>query len=426
MTAITIPYKFIPRQYQLPLFKAFDEGYKRMLVVWHRRAGKDLSIINLLMKGAIKRVGAYYYFFPTYKQGKKILWKGMTGEGRRFLDYIPERLVYKKNETDMSVELVNGSVIQIIGTDNIDSIVGTNPVGCVFSEYSLQNPKAWDFMRPVLSENGGWAVFNYTPRGKNHGYDLYEYAKENKKWFVSLLTVDITKAISKEVIDEERESGMSEDLILQEYYCSFEGSIDGAYYSKQFKKIESESRIIETDIYDPNLKVFTFWDLGVSDSTCIWFVQIYKDEYRIIDFYENEGEGMLHYIDHCMNSRYKGNFGKWFAPHDIKVREFTSGESRIDTARKHGVIFDIAPNIPIQDGIESVRRTLLKCYFSKKHCKNGINALKSYHKEYDDKKKIFKNRPEHDWSSHASDAFRYFSVTVNKINKKQSDMIDIF
>lgn len=422
MTTIQIPYKFKPRHYQLPLFKAFDRGMKRFVVVWHRRAGKDLSLINLLLKGAIKRVGTYFYFFPTYKQGKKILWKGMTKEGRRFLDYIPKQIIAKTNETDMSIELINGSVIQIIGTDNIDSIVGTNPVGCVFSEYSLQNPKAWDFMRPVLSENGGWAVFNYTPRGKNHGYDLYESAKDNDNWFTSLLGIEDTKVIDISAIEEERASGMSEDLILQEYYCSFEGSIEGAYYSKQFKYLEKENRII-SNLYEPELKVNTVWDLGVSDSTAIWFYQEYKNEIRVIDFYENSGEGLDHYIDELKKKNY--NYGRMYAPHDIKVREFSSGQSRIDIARKKGINFDIVPNIPVQDGIEATRRILMRCWFDKDKCKSGINALKSYHKEYDEKKKIFKSRPEHDWSSHASDAFRYLSV-VSNLSDKKSEIVDIF
>ena len=313
---ITIPYKFEPRDYQLPLFESFDNGTKRAVVIWHRRAGKDLCLLNIILKGSVNRVGSYYYFFPTYKQGKKILWKGMTKEGRRFLNYIPKPLIHNTNETDMSIELINGSVIQIIGTDNIDSIVGTNPVGCVFSEYALQNPKAWDLMRPVLSENDGFAIFNYTPRGKNHGYDLYQMAKENKNWFVSKLGVDDTKVINPDVIEEERRSGMDEDLIQQEYYCSFEVALQGAYYAKQFKYLEEEKRFLRK-LYNPELKVHTAWDLGVSDSTVIWFFQIYKNSVRIIDYYENSGEGLEHYIEELHKKNY--SYDRMFAPHDLSL-----------------------------------------------------------------------------------------------------------
>lgn len=429
MATITIPYNFEPREYQLPLFKAFDNGYKRLVVVWHRRAGKDLSGINLTLKGAINRIGIYYYFFPTYTQGKKVMWKGMTKDGRKFLDYIPKPLIVNKNETEMSVELRNGSIIQIVGTDNIDSIMGTNPVGCVFSEYSLQNPKAWDLMRPILAENGGWALFDYTPRGKNHAYELDMMARKNDKWFTTLLTVDDTKnsdgspVIPTEVIEEERQSGMSEDLILQEFYCSYEAAIEGAYYARQFKYLEENDRLI-SEVHEEALPVHTAWDLGYKDSTSIWFFQMIRDEVRIIDFYENSGEGLEHYINYIKEKGYK--YGRHIAPHDIKVHEYTSGESRIDYARRKGINFETAPNLPVIDGIESVRRLLVKSWFDKDKCKEGINCLRSYHKEYNEKKKVFKSSPDHDWSSHASDAFRYLAVSVAQMNNKTSEVMNIF
>jgi hypothetical protein len=423
---IQIPYKYEPREYQLPLFEAFDEGIKRGLICWHRRAGKDLTLLNVLLKGAIRRVGTYYYLFPTYAQGKKILWKGMTKEGRRFLDYIPKQLIKTKNETEMLIELVNGSFIQVVGTDKIDSVVGTNPVGCVFSEYSLQNPKAWAFIRPILAENGGWAIFNFTPRGKNHAYDLYEMAKDNDKWFCSILTADDTKkpdgtpVITPDIIQEERDSGMSEDMVLQEFYCSFEASINGAYYARQIKFLEENNRILE-NIYDENLKVHTAWDLGVSDSTSIWFFQLFNGEVRIIDHYENSGEGLPHYIDYLWTKPYK--YGSHIAPHDIKVREFSTGQARIDVARKHGLNFLVCPNIGVQDGIESARRTLIKSYFDKKLTKEGLNCLKSYRKEYDEKKLVFKAKPVHDWSSHTADAFRYLSVGLKLIDRQTTSTV---
>ena len=170
---VTIPYKVKQRDYQLPLQKALDSGYRRAVIVWHRRAGKDKTLINLTIKKAWERVGAYYYFFPTYKQGKKILWDGMDRDGFRFMDHFPKELLDgKPNDTEMKVKLRNGSIFQIIGTDNIDSVVGTNQVGCVFSEYALQDTAAWDFIRPILLENDGWAVFDFNTRGDNHGKDI--------------------------------------------------------------------------------------------------------------------------------------------------------------------------------------------------------------------------------------------------------------
>lgn len=218
---VEVPYKFTPRDYQLPLLQAMDNPkYNRAIAVWHRRAGKDKTTINLMVKKMCERVGTYYYFFPTYQQGKKILWDGIGKDGFKMLDHFPKELVVKANETEMKIKLKNGSVFQIIGTDKIDTIVGTNPVGCIFSEYSIQNPDAWNFIRPILAENEGWAVFVYTPRGMNHGWDLLKQAEKSDKWFVQTLTVHDTNAIKQEMLDDERKT-MPQSLYQQEFECKF-------------------------------------------------------------------------------------------------------------------------------------------------------------------------------------------------------------
>lgn len=217
---ITVPHNYFPRPYQLNLLRAMDSGIKRAVVIWHRRSGKEKTCLNLVIKKMLERVGTYYYFFPTFSQGKRILWDGLDRDGFKFLDHFPVELVANKNDTELKIKLKNGSVFQLIGTDNIDSIVGTNPIGCVFSEYSLQSPKAWDFMRPILAENGGWAIFNFTPRGRNHGWKILQQAKDSEKWFWEVLSVDKTKAIPQEVLDQESKE-MPQDLFRQEYYCEF-------------------------------------------------------------------------------------------------------------------------------------------------------------------------------------------------------------
>jgi hypothetical protein len=206
-------------------------GFKRGVAVWHRRAGKDKTLLNLIIKEAHKRVGVYYYFFPTYNQGRKVLWDGIDRNGFRYMDHIPEELRENTNQQEMKIKLKCGSVIQIIGTDNIDAIMGTNPVGCVFSEYSLQSPAAWDLIRPILAENGGWAVFNYTPRGRNHGFELYEMARHNPEWYCELLTIDDTGAVTSDTVQEERAAGMPEEMIEQEFYCSFNASLAKCFFS---------------------------------------------------------------------------------------------------------------------------------------------------------------------------------------------------
>lgn len=220
---VTIPYKFQPRFYQLPFLKAMDSGIKRACWVVHRRGGKDKTAVNFTAKEMFKRVGSYYHCLPTYNQARKVLWDAIDKDGFRMMDHIPEAIRAKTNSTEMKITLQNGSIWQAIGADNYDAVVGANPVGLVMSEWAVSDnyPKAWDYFRPILAENGGWAIFIYTPRGRNHGFTLYQDALRNKDWFCQLLTVDDTQAISRADIQSERDSGMSEDMIQQEFFCSF-------------------------------------------------------------------------------------------------------------------------------------------------------------------------------------------------------------
>ena len=231
---ISLPFMFEPRDYQLPLLKGIDGGYKRLLIVWHRRSGKDKTCVNIIAKKMQERVGTYYYLFPTYNQGRKVLWDGMDKMGFKFLDHFPKALVKgKPNDTEMKLRYKNGSLFQVVGVDKLDLVMGTNPIGLIFSEYSLQNPKGWDFFRPILAENEGWALFNFTPRGMNHGWKLLQTARlYSEQWYVQILTVDDTAAIKRKILAQEKLE-MPEDLFLQEYYCKF---IEGA--SNRFKRID--------------------------------------------------------------------------------------------------------------------------------------------------------------------------------------------
>jgi phage terminase large subunit len=431
---ITLPHNYTPRLYQLDAWKHFQgpqEG-KRGVAVWHRRAGKDLFAINMIQTKVIERVGLYWHMLPTYKQGRSIVWNGKTREGRPFLDHFHPDLVETKRDTDMLVRFQNGSIYQVVGTDDIDSLVGTNPVGVVFSEYSLHDPGAWDYIRPILAENGGWALFIYTARGKNHGYKMLNMSKANRKWFSQVLVAgnqgtkreDGTPVISDEVIQEERDSGMDEHMIQQEFYCSFEAPMVGSYYGTQMARAEKENRICNVP-HETKLMVDTYWDLGVADSTTIWFVQTYGMESRIINYYENSGEGLAHYAK-VLKGQVQGmeicgeyTYGRHYAPHDIEVREFTSGKSRIDAAKSMGIKFSVVKQHEVEDGIEQVRNILGQCWFDEKNCEKGISALRSYRKEYDEKKKTFKNNPLHDWSSHGADAFRMFAM--GKRERKKYD-----
>lgn len=226
MPEIEIPNNWNPREYQRPLWSYLSNGGKRAVAVWHRRSGKDSVALNWEAKAIFERVGVYWHMLPLNTQARKVIWDGIDKFGRRMIyQAFPKELIKSVNSQEMKIEFVNGSIWQCVGSDNYDALVGGNPVGVVFSEYSIANPAAWDYIRPILTENGGWALFIYTPRGHNHGYELYNHAGSDG-WFRQILTVEQTKAIDIKAVDEERNAGMSESMIAQEFYCSFEAVSD--------------------------------------------------------------------------------------------------------------------------------------------------------------------------------------------------------
>ena len=413
-----IPFNFQPRPYQLPFLKAFDEGIKRFIQVWPRRSGKDKVDLNLMIREMAKTAGIYYYFYPTYSQGKKALWDGVGKDGFRYIHHFPKELIDgQPNNSDMKIKFKNGSLFQVIGTDNIDSIVGTNPRGCVFSEFSLQNPKAWNFIRPILAENGGWAVFNFTPRGKNHAYKLHEMAKKDEtNWFQQLLTVDDTKVLSQEILDQEKAEMHAQygddSLFLQEYYCSYTASILGAYYSTQYDEAERRDRFTHV-FWEPSVPVHTVWDLGISDAMVVLFWQGVGNERRLIDCLEVTGKGLPEVIKMLKDKPYV--YGRHFAPHDIAVRELGTGKSRQEVAADLGVSFELVPNLPIMDGINIARAFWQKLWVDKTNCADFLEAIPQYTKEYDEDLKIFKDKPNHDWTSHKADAFRYSAIVSDEL-----------
>lgn len=415
---IKIPHNFKSRPYQKAVFEARKRGIKRFVLVWHRRAGKEKTCWNFLIMEALKKVGVYYYFFPTFAQGRKVLWDFIDKDGYRVLDHLPRDLIRgNPNATEMKIWLKNGSLIQIIGTNNIDSIVGTNPIGCVFSEYSLQDPTAWTLIRPILVENEGWAVFNFTPRGQNHGKEIFDMAKNNPDWFCQLLTVDETtredgsRIITQEDIQAEREAGMSEDYIQQEFYCSFTLGIEGAYYAKYIQDARDTERITNVP-WNKQSRVYTVWDIGYGDSTAIIFYQFAGQEIHVIDYYENHGEGLPHYAKTLVDKPYI--YADHFAPHDIDSHQFSSGLSAKEVGADLGIRFITLPTLKlrIEDGIEALRGLFPRIWIDEKKCKKLIMALENYRKEFDTKHSVYKTRPVHDWASHGSDAARYMAIAI--------------
>jgi hypothetical protein len=413
---IKLPHGFEPRPYQLNILQALDEGVKNACWVVHRRGGKDTTLWNHMIKQAYMVPGVYYYLLPTFAQAKRVLWDGMTNDGRRFIDYIPKSIIDGHwNNTEMKV-WINGaygkSLIQLSGGDSYDNLMGTNPRGVVFSEWSLTDPQAYEFMKPILLANGGWCAFIYTPRGENHGWDLAEIARRNpSEWFFEVLTVEDTGVMTPEQIESERRKGMSEDLIQQEYFCSFKRGQEGSYYGRQMDEIRKKGQLCSVP-YDSAVPVRTSWDLGIGDSTAIVWYQEVGRELHLINYYENSGEGLAHYARILDEYRLRTGctYDLHIAPHDISARELSTGLSRLEAARRIGIPFRVAPKLSLESGIEAVRAILPRCWFDETNAAGLIKALQNYRKEYNEKHRVYSDRPKHDFSSHGSDAFRMMAV----------------
>jgi len=419
MPTITIPHKFKPRDYQLPLLKAIDSGYRNLFVLWHRRSGKDKVLWNVIVKRAFKVKGVHYYMLPTFAQSKRIIWDGIDNDGFKFLDHVPPEVTKRKHIQELKIELVNGSIIQLIGTDKYDSIRGSNPVTCVFSEYAYQNPMAYEVVKPILAANGGVAIFNTTPNGKNHSADLRKVAENSKDWWFQKLTIDDTGVIPHEEIDKLREQGMEEEFIQQEFYCSEDVGIIGSFYADRIKKLEDDKRITK-GVYEPTLPVITAWDIGYKDDTAIVFAQIFGKEIRIIDYYYNSGMTMPEYAEVLRMKGYK--YKQHIFPWDAKIKPMSSGKSTLDVAREYGLTnIKVAPSLSVQDGIQQVRMSFSRMFFEKDKTKELIEAARNYRRKYDVKRKVYSATPEHSWSSHGMDALRYLCIGLQDEMPKEDN-----
>lgn len=426
MQRLQIPNDWQPRPYQLPVLSYFAKGGKRAATLWHRRAGKDACCLNQEVIECFKRPAAYWHLMPTQRQARKAIWNGVNPTtGKKVLEQVfPLEIRKRTRDDEMMIELLNGAVWQLAGSDSYDSLVGSNVAGVTFSEWALTNPRSWDYIRPILAENGGWAWFNYTPRGRNHGYDLYQMAANNPDWFAETLTVDDTQVISDATIQEERDSGMSEDMIQQEYYCSFDGGVEGSYYTTVIKKLREQTeqypdgRICGVP-WDERLPVNTFWDLGRNDTTAIWFHQRVGKEDRFIKCFECNGEGLAFYAEYLKEQPYL--YGIHFLPHDVEVTEL----SVLDNKSRKRILEDLGVNPikvvkrvkDINEGIQMTRGAFSTCWFDAEGCKPGLRALESYHKEYDEKRQAFRSYPCHDWASNYADAFRQFAQGYKETKK---------
>lgn len=396
---IVIPYR--PRPLQAVIHAGMDT-HRFGAVVCHRRFGKTVCAINHLQRGAMecrKERPRFAYLAPTYTQAKSVGWDYVKHFAGPVLDH-------SVNETELRVDFAtNASQVRMFGSDNPDSLRGLYFDGVVLDEFGLMPPKIFsEVVRPLLSDRQGWALFMGTPNGKNQFYDIVQQAKSDPTWFFAEYKASQTNLIPDAELQSAR-TMMTADEYAQEYECSFEASVKGAVYAREVAAAREDGRVTRVP-YDPELLVNTDWDLGVGDATAIWFSQtLYSGEIRLIDYYESTGKGLDHYRQVLTDRGY--TYGDHWAPHDIQVRELTSGHSRWDTAAKLGLHFQISPrNQTLEDGIHAARMLFRKCWFDATKTQRGLEALQHYRWDYNQRIHEFKAVPVHDWSSHAADAFR--------------------
>jgi phage terminase large subunit len=415
---IRIPNNWAPRDYQMNVWRYLERSGKRAICVWHRRAGKDDVCLHWAAASMIDKPATYWHMLPAFSQGRKAIWTAInphTGK-RRIDEAFPHELRVNTNESEMFIRFKNGSTWQVVGSDRYDAAVGSSPAGITFSEWALSDPSAWAYLAPIVTENDGWALFITTARGRNHAKSMLDMARTRDDWFSEVLPVNVTNAMSEAAVEQQRleYTGIfgkeaADALIDQEYYCSFEAAILGAYWGKEMLLAEQQGRICDVPV-NIGLPVHTAWDIGVDDAMAIWCFQVYPDHLDIVDYYEGHGLGFDHYCEWLDKRGYHGT--DWY-PHDVKVREAGSpgARTRIETLMLLGRKPELAPEQSLMDGINAGRKTIPFARFDAKRCAQGLEALRSYRTEWDEKARAFKKTPEHNWASHAADGWRCLSLS---------------
>jgi hypothetical protein len=440
---IDLPYKWNPRDYQHNLWKALGSDLKRFLAVWHRRAGKDDVMMHHNACAAFERVGNYWYCLPEYNQCRKAIWDAINPHSgkKRVEEAFPEQIRSNTNNQEMKITFKNGSMWQLMGSDNYNSLVGSPPVGITFSEYALSNPTSWGYLRPILLENGGWASFNTTPRGKNHVFRMAKMAEESEEWFYEKLTAEQTSVFTseqlqgelQELIAEHGDEAYARALWLQEYWCSFDAALPGSIWGAATANLIERGGLGIVP-HKSGYPVHTAWDLGRDDFTSVWFYQCIDGALNVIDCYEDNFKEIEDYAKMLYDKGKERDFryGKNWLPHDAKpVRMGMGGKSQLQqfmdqreeyiSQNSYDIgIFDIVPNFSQQEGIQAARKTFHIANFDKLRCEDQFEHLKSYHRKRDDDTKMFSKEPVHDLHSHASDAWRYLSLTWKMSKQTQT------
>lgn len=421
-TTVHLPHNgWRPRAYQKKLWRYLDRGGRFACAFWPRRHGKDDVALHHTCKAAVQRPATYWHMLPQAEQARKAIWDAVnphTGM-RRIDEAFPRELRRRTNSTTMTIEFITGSVWQVVGSDNYNSLVGSPPAGVVFSEWALSKPLSYGYLQPILMENNGWALFITTPRGRNHAADTYEQFKDDPDAFAEVLSSRDTGVFTPKQLDAELRryvklygKELGESLFAQEYLSDFDAPVIGSYYARILNEAELAGRIVYGGartggaLWDPRFPVETWWDLGISDATAIWFVQVVAGSFRLIDYHEDNGVGLEAYAKTLQERPYR--YSRHVLPHDGEARELGTGLTRQETLRRFmpGETIVISPLQSVDDGINAVQQLLPQCWFDKDTTAEGLSGLRSYHREWDQDRRTFKRTPEHDWSSHCADAFR--------------------
>ncbi len=400
-----------------------------MVLVLHRRAGKTTAVLNHLQRDALRVPKSdYAYIAPTYKMAKRIAWKLLEQYSR-----VIDGVIY--NKSDLMVTYPNGSTLTLYGSESVDSLRGIGLWGCGLDENSQQPSNIFsEIISKCLADHLGYCIWLGTPKGKNQFHKTYRTAKKNRDRYLAIYrTIDSTLANEEgETIENLRlsleedrklvEDGeMTEEEFQQEWYCSFEAAIKGAYYLKQISTAKKDKRI-KTVPYDENLDVHTVWDLGVGQALGIGFYQRLGNEVKMIDYWQGSNyQGIKDGCKACKDKPYL--YGKHFAPHDVRSKEESTGETRIAFAKKHGIDFIVVPSISVDDGIDKGKLFWSRLWVDKKKCEYWLDAIAQYHQEWDDKKGMFRDHPYHDWTSHPADVHRYAAIVEKQMTNDSERVV---
>lgn len=392
------------------------DNHRFGVVVAHRRMGKTVSAINHLIKDAVlnqKENPRYAYIAPTYGQAKRVAWD--------YLCKYVRPLGGTANISELRVDFM-GRRIQLYGSDNPDSLRGQYFDGVILDEIGDQNPKIWtEILRPALADRMGWCLFIGTPKGQNHFKDLRDRAEDTPDWGLLEFKASETKLVPESELKAAR-AEMGEDKYQQEFECSFHAAVEGSYYGKLMNELEEKNRLVEIT-RDDLCQTFTAWDLGMGDSTAIWVAQMTGQEVRIMDYVENHGQGLDWYVNWIRDNGWANATHK--LPHDVSVRELGTGKSRLEMLQGAGLSVDVLPRLSVDDGIQAVRRLLPRCWFNMPRVRQGVDCLRNYRREFDEKRNVYYEKPLHDWASHGSDAFRYLAIGLDNTQSSWSKPITV-